>query len=121
MDGTRTISRPDVGASYAHGYYRRLPLNGDLIRPAKKLRGKSNLRAIDPSELELGNIVTLTVYPELVLRDTPWTITGIVIEINSDVVTVRETTPPSYKIVGGDYTIPIRFFIDNRVYVREEK
>lgn len=120
MERTTIVEGSSMGASFAHGYYRRWGFDSSLVRTTKKLRGRSGLRAVDPSELNIGTILTLTVYPELTLRDDPWVITGMVIEINSDIAIIRETSPTSPGITGGDYKIPIRYFIDNRVYTERK-
>lgn len=114
-------TRINLVPSRASNYYRRSGLDGSLARPAKVVRPRPNTRKISQGDLEVGDTVTLVVYPETQLRESAWLIHGLVIEVGSDLVTIRETAQASREVFGGDYRIPVRYFQDNRVYMKEAK
>jgi hypothetical protein len=84
-------------------------------RPSPSFRhgGKG---AINPSSLNLGEKVSLTVYPRYFLRQLPWLAEGIVYAVDEKGVTLTRTIHGFGKPFLAGYYIPMVYFEESRVF-----
>jgi hypothetical protein len=102
-----------VDETRAEGYYRGAGFDTLLVRGRPRFRPRPNLVQIQTTNLAVGQVVELIVYPELILRSKPWRLWGRVTEILDHIVIVEQL---SGEQIGTTVKIPSRYFHDGRVF-----